>query len=279
MIHQAKIKEKDHRNPGKEKACGFGETVSLDSMKKIKSKFDGATVNDVMLATLTLTIQRYFAEIGEGSTKLRANFPINLRPAGQDVLTESIGNRFSAGMIGFPLDVKDPVQLIWEVKQRIDMVKASPAPIISDKMLGFLVPFLVKAGKRTELVDAILDSYGKVSCMLSNVPGPSQQVSFCKQPVDDIMFYAFAPLGVYFGILSYNGRVNVGIVANKELEPDASRIAKHWAPAFKELEEAVAKVDKPKKPTDCSNAICFGGLACLGSLLAMKMGCLPMFCK
>jgi hypothetical protein len=87
----------------------------------------------------------------------------------------------------------------------------------------------------------LLDVYGKATAMLSNVPGPASEAHFCGQPLRDLMFYAFAPLGVYIGVLSYNGRVSTGVCCVPECEPDASRLARFWKPSVDELLEAAAR--------------------------------------
>lgn len=269
------LKEKDHRNPSVEKSCHTGDGISLDEMKRIKNKFAGATVNDIMLATLTMTIQSYFKEVGQDSVNIRGNFPLNLRDPKENVLQNSMGNRFVGGNFTFPIMEEDPVKIVLSIKSQIDTVKCSPAPAITNSVLGMLIPALVKGGdkKRKELLDMLLDVYGKVTVMLSNVPGPSAQVSFCKQPIDDIMFYAFVGIGGYFGIISYNGKVNVGISISKATAADSAKIAKHWAPAFKRLVESVdaASPEQLQAPRSHGDAICFS-LVALVAALRLKMG-------
>jgi len=134
------------------------------------------------------------------------------------------------------------------------MTKRSPAPMTQAKVADFLVPWFIKSGKRQALVDGFLDGSGKVTAMLSNVPGPSEEVCLCKQPIDDIMFYTFSHF-TYFGIISYKDHVNVGVVIGKGVEPEPSRIAKHWAAAFQELKDAVAVSKTVKPPADYSNLL------------------------
>ena len=50
-----------------------------------------------------------------------------------------------------------------------------------------------------------LDAAGKVTAMFSNVPGPNAKVVFAGQELDDMAFTAFGPIGLYFGVVSYNG--------------------------------------------------------------------------
>lgn len=233
------LKVKDHRHPDPDKSCAMGERVLLEEMKEIKNKFPGATVNDIMLATLTLMLQSYFVEVGQEPTIIRGTFPVNMRAPTEDVVKNSVGNRVAPGNFVFPMFEADPVKMIWKIKEQIDMVKCSPGPLLHSKLFDFIIPKLVRGGKKKLLHKIVADSYGKVTVMLSNVPGPSDEVALCGQPIDDMMFYAFAPIGCYLGVISYNGIVSLGVVTARSGESDASRLAKHWSPAFRKLKLAV----------------------------------------
>lgn len=265
------LKEPDHRFPSMHKACVAGGKVSLDEMKRIKEKFPGATINDIMLATLTLTMQRYYKELGEAMIDFRGNFPMNLRDPKLDVLKTSVGNRFIGCNFAFPLREADPVKMVWSIKRQVDCIKCSPGPLILDKLLCYVIPFLTMHGLRSQLLDLLLDTYGKVTVMLSNVPGPSSEVSLCGQPLDDMMFYAFAPIGCYLGILSYGNSVSLGIVCSSKTEPKPSRISSHWVPAFEQLVDAVdaAPPEAFKAPRYVSDSIALGVMV-LGAAFTVK---------
>lgn len=47
--------------------------------------------------------------------------------------------------------------------------------------------------------------------MLSSNKGPPCKVSFGGQKIESLSFYAMTFLGCYFGILSYDGNVSVGV--------------------------------------------------------------------
>jgi len=85
----------------------------------------------------------------------------------------------------------------------------------------------------------MLDSFGKVTAMLSNVPGPLTKVKFMDQDVDDLSFYALSPIGLYFGIVQYNGNFKAGICCDASLEPDPKKITDCWLPAWDRLAAAV----------------------------------------
>merc|ERR1711972_1010317 len=127
-----------------------------------------------------LTLQAYFRKY-ESSTlrqKVRANFPINLRKViGDQILEEEhFGNRFSQGQLQFPLHVEEPLNVLEHIKRQIDVIKVSPEPFVRDKILQFLV---LRSGlPRGNVLDLLLSAFGKVTAMLSNVPGPVEEVYF-----------------------------------------------------------------------------------------------------
>merc|ERR1712032_1031953 len=85
-----RLKVKDHRNPGLVKSVSQSDTIPLAKLKEVAMKYDNCTLNDVLMTVLTMTLQAYFEKC-EPTTltqKVRAIFPISLRPAGFDVLDQ-----------------------------------------------------------------------------------------------------------------------------------------------------------------------------------------------
>merc|ERR1712072_222284 len=241
---QNKLKTVDCRKPGKSKAVYSTPDISISQVKEVQKKLPGATVNDVLMTLVALTLQEYFKQY-EPSTlkqKVRANFPINLRKeTGSDMMSEeSYGNRFSQGQIRFPLHLDDPMAVFADIKSQIDVIKVSPEPYVRDKLVSFLV---LKSGMpMSDIGDALLDAFGKVTAMLSNVPGPLTKVNFMGQEVDDLSFYAMTPMGLYFGIVQYNGQFKAGICTDASLEAEPKRLADCWLPAFEKLSKAANQI-------------------------------------
>merc|ERR1712224_719805 len=95
---------------------------------------------------------------------------------GADVLSpESFGNRFSQGQLTFPIHLADPLAIFANVKAQSDSIKVSPEPVVRQGMVKFLVGQNANMGWDA-VCDAMLDSFGKVTAMLSNVPGPLEKV-------------------------------------------------------------------------------------------------------
>mmetsp|Transcript_83559 Transcript_83559/g.258398 ORF Transcript_83559/g.258398 Transcript_83559/m.258398 type:complete len:490 (-) Transcript_83559:339-1808(-) len=237
-----RLRTKEPTKPGRTKACSMSASLTMEQIKEVRQKLPGATINDVLMTITTLTIQEYFQKYEPKALKqkVRANFPINMRSAtGTNIMTEeNFGNRFSQGSLRFPLQYTDPMKVFANIKGQIDVIKVSPEPYVRDKVIGCValksrLPF-------TMVADILLNAFGKFTCMLSNVPGPLEEVAFLGQPLDDLSFYALAPIGLYFGIIQYKGNFKVGICCDAEREPEPRKLAECWEPAFQRLRTAAA---------------------------------------
>merc|ERR1712151_309082 len=135
--------------------------------------------------------------------------------------------------IRFPMHLKDPKEIFLKCKQQIDFVKMSPAPLIDAKLTGLVAGTNLISAKQK--MEAVLDIYGKCTAMLSDVTGPKSEAKFCGQSLADLKFYALSPIGLYFGIVSYNGKVSMGAVTDQACEPEASKLTAEWVHAFERL--------------------------------------------
>lgn len=57
------MKLKDHRNPGKIKSLSTTDPINISCIKELAKKYNNATVTDVLLGILTITIRKYFEEV------------------------------------------------------------------------------------------------------------------------------------------------------------------------------------------------------------------------
>lgn len=266
-------------SPRKEYA--FTPTVSLDRVKAIKNALLGTTINDVLLAMLTLTIRRYFVElaateIGDDGAEpetevpsattamkgekgrsgpsrqavlearralrdhdMKGVFPVNVRRPGVPVIDPKdrhVGNNIVVCGFNFPIEESDPLRLVWRIKDQIDQVKVSPAVPIKRVMTKLAFHFF----PRPLLRNAMERLTRAATATLSNVPGPQHPVSFMGMRVTDMRFYALSPLPTYLGIVSFDGKVNCGIVCDEQVSGKPKELAKHWLPALEEIERALA---------------------------------------
>lgn len=227
---------------GTKKVLAMGDQIPLDKVKEIKNKFEGATVNDILITLLTITLKEYFKEEGDPiamkNSPIRGNFPVNTRGPNQPILKDGDpNNEWSAVSFRFPFNYADPVDCVFKVKSKLDKLKVSPQTIVAQKNADLLIKTL----PRKFLLDKVVQLNAKTTAMLSNVPGPQEKVHLAGKGLDDLMFFLFSPLNVYLGIITYNGKVSVGINFGAELKQDPAKLAKHWKSAYSMLyEDAMA---------------------------------------
>lgn len=235
-----RLKFADAKNPGSTKAVCSTKPIDLNDIKMIKSQLPDATVNDVLMTLTCLTLRNYYAKYEPSTLKqsVRANMPISMRKEGdEDIFNPLVfGNNFSQGQLSFPIHLEDPMEIFRSMKAQIDVIKVSPEPLVRHALVKMLtvgspIPHRTAAA-------LVLDQFGKVTAMLSNVVGPMQEVEFMGKTLDDMSFYAMVPLGLYFGIVQYKGWIKVGICCDSGLEPEPQRLAECWEEAFQALRKA-----------------------------------------
>mmetsp|Transcript_11690 Transcript_11690/g.16174 ORF Transcript_11690/g.16174 Transcript_11690/m.16174 type:complete len:241 (-) Transcript_11690:174-896(-) len=98
----------------------------------------------------------------------------------------------------------------------------------------------------------------KATGLFTNVPGPREAVSVAGEGIDDIMFYVPALCSTTFSILSYNGYINFGVMANKggglNIKPE--ELTQIFTEQFYEIHGAVTAAAAPAAaPSDCKDDI------------------------
>ncbi len=220
------------------KRVAWSQPIPLERIKQIGSATD-ATVNDVLVASVTGGLRRYMIEaVGETPARdMRATVPVNLRPAGAPL---TLGNKFSMVFLTLPITVPDPLGRLREVKKRMDALKRSPEPLLVYEILNLLGMIPGPASRKTSAWFA-----SKASCILTNVPGPRRPVYFAGTRIDRMMFWVPQSRGVGVGvsILSYNGDVTIGLMADEALVPDPERIVHEIYADLLDIEDAASAAD------------------------------------
>lgn len=255
MRHVDVFSKPDSRNPlsrldpnsvGK-KNTAFSELISLERVKEVKAKFEGATINDILMALLTLTMSACFKEnekeTGEQTpqnVKIRAGFAIDTRGQSRGPFRD--GSPYNAAVQGtyrFEMDYTSRVDLVWKIKAQVDRIKLSPGPMVMSSMIRILGTTLPKRVSTNLFTGAL----GNITALLSNVPGPQGPVSVCGTQVDDLQFLLSTPRSCYFGILSYNGKVSCGVSFDETTKVKPKDFSRNWAIEFEELYKDAMAID------------------------------------
>ncbi len=77
----------------------------------------------------------------------------------------------------------------------------------------------------------------KATAVATNVPGPQQPLYMGGSRVREMMFWVpqTGSIGIGVSILSYNGRVHFGLIADAKLIPDPDAVIRRFGPEFDKL--------------------------------------------
>ncbi|MCS6826188.1 MAG: wax ester/triacylglycerol synthase family O-acyltransferase, partial [Caldilinea sp.] len=219
---------------GLPKRVAWSEPVALPEVKRI-GKATNAKVNDVLVATMAGALRHYMRERGvdvDGMT-IRAVVPVDLRRPDRAF---ELGNRFGLVFLDLPIGVAGPLERLQATKRNMDALKQSPEAAV---FLGILNLFGRTPKPMEDIAVSIFGS--KATLVMTNVAGPRQLLYLAGAPVARMTFWVPHPgdLGMGISILSYNGEVTLGIVADAGLVPDPERIAEKFGEEFDLLRKAV----------------------------------------
>lgn len=216
--------------PGRHKRVAWCDPIPLDEVKGI-GKALNCSVNDVLLSCVAGAIGAYLRNLGEDPSgkDIRAMVPINLRPLEE---AWKLGNRFGLAPLVLPIGIDNPVQRVFEVRQRMNSLKGSLQPLITFGLLS-VAGLMVKP-----LQDAMLSLFSsKTTAVMTNVPGPAQKMRLCGSSLEQTMFWVpqSGTVGLGVSILSYGGGVQFGVIADSTLCPDPQAIIDQFEPEFSRL--------------------------------------------
>jgi len=219
---------------GVTKRAACSKPVPLKNVKAI-SKVTGSTINDILLTAMTGALRRYLQEQSTDTAGLnfRAVIPVNLRPIEGE---PELGNHFGLVFLSLPVGVEDPIDRLYELKRRMDQLKGSSEAVVALGILGAI------GLSPNEIKKIIIDMFqAKATAVMTNVPGPRQQLYLAGVPMSSVMFWVpqAGRLGLGISILSYAGQVRLGVATDAGLVPDPERITDAFHSEFDSLMELV----------------------------------------
>jgi len=220
------------------KRCAWADPLSLDEVKAV-GRVLGCTVNDVLLACAAGALRDYLVERDEDPDGLilRATVPVNLRPLEH---AKKLGNHFGLVFLELPVGQANPVARVLAVAENMNRIKSSRQALMTFGALATL-------GMTPTPVQRIaLDIFSrKASAVATNVPGPQMPLYLAGAPITEFMFWVpqTGGIGVGLSILSYQGRVHFGLIADAKSIPDPGWVARRFARQFETLLYAVLMED------------------------------------
>ena len=206
--------------------------VSLGDIKEIKNSL-GGTVNDVVLATVTGALRRHLLSRGVSTQDLtlRAMVPVSVR---SDLEQGALGNRVAAIMAPLPVWCESPAVRLDVVSDAMRNLKSSGQAVgaeVLTRIGGFAPPTIMAQAAR---IGARQRTFNLV---VTNVPGPQFPLYLQGRELLDV--FPMVPLAMNqrlgIALMSYNGAINFGLIADYDSMPDLEDFAHHLAESLQEL--------------------------------------------
>ncbi len=212
------------------KNAAWADSIELGKVKAI-AHATGTTVNDVLISNLAGALREYMLKIGENpdGIVINATVPVNLRPLEH---AKNLGNHFGLVFLKLPIFEGNPLKRLSYIHDEMNELKKSKQAIVSFGLLSAIG--MAPAAVQTMLLDQFSQ---KATTVLTNVPGPQVPLYISGSQVEKIMFWVpqNGTIGMGISILSYNGKVEFGLIVDKNLVSDPENVIKEFPNQFEHL--------------------------------------------
>ncbi len=213
-------------------------TIPLEEARNVR-RAHGCTFNDVVMALCSGAIRRYLIEHDAlPAEPLIAMVPVSVRTGNE---TEMYQNRVSGVLANLATDEADPVKRLRAVSRSMTSAKKDLAAIPAEALQDFtqFAPPAVAARamrmySRLRIADRMNPPFNLI---ISNVPGPSAPLYSAGARLEH--FYPVSAVadgqGLNMTVQSYNGNLDFGFVACRDLVPDLWTLTDYLQEASEEL--------------------------------------------
>jgi diacylglycerol O-acyltransferase / wax synthase len=204
----------------------FGE-LSLDMVKEVKNAH-GCTVNDVVVSICAGAVRRWLLQHQElPDEPLVAQIPVSVRTSEQQ---GTFGNRILLMSAPLYTEEADPVLRLRRTHESMAGMKerhrALPADLLQDAN-HFIPPAVFsRAARLTFALSRSRRMRPSWNLVISNVPGPQFSLYCIGARLEAIYPVSVVTdgMGLNITLMSYDGRLFLGIVADRELMPDVGEL-------------------------------------------------------
>jgi diacylglycerol O-acyltransferase len=216
--------------------------ADLRDFKQVKDAL-GGTVNDVVLAAVAGALGRFLGRRGEltDGLILRAMVPVSVRA---ELERGALGNHVAAMWAPLPVGIEDPLERLLMISREMAGVKRSGQAVgaqVLTELTGFAPPTIMAQAARLQTRQRMFN------LVVTNVPGPQFSLYMLGRRLQGI--YPMVPLAATqalgVALISYDGRLDFGLVGDFDAMPDLEELAGDLTAAIAELVEAAGVRPRP----------------------------------
>ncbi len=218
----------------------------LADYKEVKNAL-GGTVNDVVLTVVSGALAGWLRSRGirtEG-LEMRALVPVSVRT---DAHKNTLGNQITVMRGPLPVYIEDPVARLRFVTKAMDGLKESKqaegaATLAAVNNLA--PPTVLAQASRLNFSTRLFN------LIVTNIPGPQLPLYVLGRQLDDVYPVAFLPENhaLAIAIMSYNGGLDFGLLADFDALPDIDVVAQGIAASLQELLDVARGQARRKRAT------------------------------
>lgn len=191
----------------------------------------GCSVNDMLLSAAAGALRAYLVDKGDPveGVEIRAMVPVNLRRP-KDM--GKLGNRFGLVALELPVGIENPLARLYATRERMEKLKGSYQAPLTLSILGAVG--MAPKFAQEKVLDLLAS---KASAVMTNVPGPQEAIYLAGARLREPLFWVpqSGDIGMGVSILSYDNKVQFGLITDKKLVPDPERIVERFASEFDKL--------------------------------------------
>jgi diacylglycerol O-acyltransferase len=192
----------------------------LDELRAVKSSL-GGTVNDAILAVVAGALGRYLRHRGVDTRDLvlKALVPISVRSEAPEH-----GNEVAPLAVALPVGIDDPVEQYRAIRDSASVVQGTREAVDArtlTELTGFASPTIMSQAARLQ------QTQRSFNLVVTNVPGPQVPLYLLGRRLRAL--YPVVPItgrqGLGIAVMSYDGRLGFGLLADYDALPDVGVLA------------------------------------------------------
>jgi WS/DGAT/MGAT family acyltransferase len=202
--------------------------ADLAEFKAIKDSL-GGTLNDVVLASVTLALGRYLRDrrYDTDGLVLKAMVPVSVRAKSEQ---GALGNKVAAMWAPLPVGVENPAECLRRISRSMEDLKNSGQAVgaqVLTNLAGFAPPTIMSQAARLQARQPFFN------LVVTNVPGPQFPLYLLGRRLQ--VLFPVVPLAqrqaLGIAVMSYDGHLGFGLLSDFDSLPELENIRKdvEWA--------------------------------------------------